>query len=190
MRYEIRIAGTGGQGVITAGLVLAEAGILNGHYVVHTQNYGPEARGGTSVCGVIFSDKEIEYPKTLKLDLLMALNQQACDKNLPDMKPDGLVIVDSDQVQKVQWGKTLKAPISSKAKKTLNNTRTANMLALGTLLAACPLASPNSARKAIARVMSRDIMQSNLSALEQGLKLGRLLQKSLIRREIEDLAEL
>jgi len=189
MRYEIRIAGTGGQGVITAGLILAEAGIFNGHHVVHTQNYGPEARGGTSVCGVIFSDEEIEYPKTLALDLLLALNQQACDKNLPDMKPDGLVIVDSDQVQKVQWGKTLKAPISSKAKETPNNTRTVNILALGTLVAACPLVSPISARKAMAHVMSRDT-KLNLAALEQGLKLGRLLKKGLYRREIEGTAEL
>ena len=176
--------------MITAGLVLAEAGILNGHHVVHTQNYGPEARGGTSICGVIFSDKEIEYPKTFALDLLLALNQQACDKNLPDMKLDGMVIVDSDQVQKVQWGKTLKVPISTEAKETLNNTRTANMLALGTLVVACPLVSPISARKALARVMPRDTFQLNFAALEQGLKLGRLLKKGLHRREIEDIAEL
>lgn len=176
--------------MITAGLVLAEAGVFNGHHVVHTQNYGPEARGGTSVCGVIFRDREIEYPKTLTLDLLLVLNQQACDRNLPDMKPDGLVIVDSDQVQKVQWGKTLKAPILSKTRETLNNTRAANMLALGILVAACPLVSPFSARKAMARVMSPDTLQLNLSALEQGLKLGRLLKKNLHRRDIEGIAEL
>jgi 2-oxoglutarate ferredoxin oxidoreductase subunit gamma len=190
MRHEIRIAGSGGQGIITAGLVLAEAGIFNGHHVVHTQNYGPEARGGTSVCGVIFSDQEIEYPKTLALDILLALTQKACDKNLPDLKSDGLIIIDSDRVEKVQWGKILKVPISSKAKETLNSTRTANMLALGTLVAACPLVSPDSARKAMARVMSPDTVQLNLSALEQGLKLGNLLKKSLIRRDIEDISEL
>ena len=71
MRYEIRIAGSGGQGIIVAGIILAEAGIFQGYHVIQSQNYGPEARGGASVSEVIISDAEIDYPKTLGLDMLL-----------------------------------------------------------------------------------------------------------------------
>ena len=189
MRYEIRLAGTGGQGVILAGLILAEAGVFQRHYVVHTQNYGPEARGGTSVSEVIFSDTEIDYPKTLGLDILLALNQKACDENLPSMKPEGLVIIDSNLVKKVLWGKVVRVPFSRRAQQKFENQKVTNMLALGALVPFCPWVSPRFLRKAVEKRMPRSMVELNLLAFQEGLKLARRLKKSLRFYEIEGAIE-
>ena len=189
MRYEIRLAGTGGQGVILAGLILAEAGVFEKNYVTHSQNYGPEARGGTSVSEVIFSDAEIDYPKTLGLDILLALNQKACDENLPFMKPDGLLIIDSNLVKKVLWGKVVRAPFSRRALQKFKNQKVANMLALGALVPFCPWVSPHSLRKAIEKRMPPDMVELNLLAFQEGLELARPLKKSLRFYEIEGAIE-
>ena len=101
-RYEIRLSGSGGQGLILMGIVLAEAiGIFEGKHVAQTQSYGPEARGGSSKSEVIVSDEEIDYPKAMKLDLLLAMNQKSCDEFYLDLKPGGLLIVDSTFVKQI-----------------------------------------------------------------------------------------
>jgi len=189
MRYEIRLAGSGGQGVILAGFILAEAGVFEKHYVVHTQNYGPETRGGTSVSEVIFSDTEIDYPRTLGLDILLALDQRACDENLPDMKPEGLVIIDSDLVEKVFWGKVVRVPFSGWAQKKFKEQKVANMLALGALVPFCAWVSSRSLRKALNKRIPPGIAQLNLSAFREGLRLARRLKKSLKFYEIEGTIE-
>lgn len=87
-RYEIRLSGSGGQGLIIAGIILAEAaGIYDGKFVCQTQSYGPEARGGASKAEVVISDEEIDYPKAIKPDLLLAMNQKSCDVYFFDLKP-------------------------------------------------------------------------------------------------------
>ncbi len=76
-RYEIRLSGSGGQGLITAAVVFAEAvGVYDGKYVCQTQSYGPEARGGKSKAEVVISSMPIDYPKALELDLLLAMKDQ------------------------------------------------------------------------------------------------------------------
>ena len=80
-RYEVRLSGSGGQGLILAGIILAEAvAIYDGKNAVQTQSYGPEARGGASKSDVVLSNIKIRYPKATKLDLLLALSQEAADK--------------------------------------------------------------------------------------------------------------
>ena len=189
MRYEIRLAGSGGQGIALAGVVLAEAGVLQGHYVVNTQNYGPEARGGSSISEVILGDVEIDYPKTLELDLLLALNQKACDENLCDMKPQGLVIVDSGLVDTALWGKVLRVPLSRRAQAKFNEPRFANMVALGTLVPFCPWVSSRSLSKAMANRTPPKTLQMNISAFQIGLRLGRRLRASVKFEEIEGAIE-
>jgi len=189
MRYEMRLAGTGGQGVILAGIILAEAGILEGHYVTHTQNYGPEARGGTSISDVIFSDAEIEYPKTLWLDMLLALDQKACDNNLPNMKPEGLVIVDSDLVDKVLWEKVIRVPIFQKTREEFKDTKVANMLALGALATFCPWVSPRTLEQAIQSRLPARIAQPNLLALRQGTELTCSLGDSVKCKKFDGIIE-
>ncbi|MGE4561131.1 MAG: 2-oxoacid:acceptor oxidoreductase family protein, partial [Desulfobulbus sp.] len=99
-RYEMRFSGSGGQGLITAAVIFAEAvGVHDGKYVCQTQSYGPEARGGKSKAEVVISDTPIDYPKARRLDLLLAMNQAACDAYYRDLNPDGLLVVDSSLVE-------------------------------------------------------------------------------------------
>lgn len=185
MRYEIRIAGSGGQGIIIAGIILAEAGIFKGYYVIQSQNYGPEARGGTSVSEVIISDAEIDYPKTLGLDILLAFNQRACDENLRDMKPQGLVIVDADLVNSVFWVNVIRVPFSRLSQNQYKEQKFANMLAVGILAPFCPWFSTHSIHKAIAQRMPQGTIQSNLVAFREGVKLGRDLKRNIVFQELE-----
>jgi len=77
MRVEFRLSGSGGQGLLLAGIVLAEAAINEGKNAVQTQSYGPEARGGSSKAEVVISDSEIDYPKATEPDYLLALSNDA-----------------------------------------------------------------------------------------------------------------
>ena len=99
-RTEIRLAGEGGQGMILAGIILAEAAaIYDGKKAVQTQSYGPEARGGASRSEVVISDGEIDHPEVLSADVVVALSQAAYNKFAKTVHPDGLLIVDEDQVK-------------------------------------------------------------------------------------------
>ena len=177
-RYEIRIAGSGGQGIIMAGIILAEAAILDGKYVTQSQNYGPETRGGTSVSEVILSDMEVDYPNAMELDLLVALTQEACDRNLPDMKREGLVVVDSDLVQRVLWGRLATLPFQQIAQKA-GEERAINMAALGAIAAFSTEISSASLKRVMARRLPSAKVAVNRRAFGQALKIARNLRKSL-----------
>lgn len=189
MRYEARLAGAGGQGLVLAGIVLAEAGLQERHYVVHSQNYGPEARGGNSVSEVIFSNEEIDYPKAMGLDLLVALNQRACSENLGDMKEDGLVIVDSATVKKALWGKVIRFPLQREADTTFGDSRVVNVLALGILTPFCPWISESSLEQAISRMFPQHLTEHNTKVYRAGVKNGLELKATTSFHEHEDAIE-
>ncbi len=98
MRKEIRIAGFGGQGIVLAGRILGEAAINSGHKAVQTQSYGPESRGGAARSEVVISDMEVDYPRVMDADMLVALSQPGYDKYSGDLKKSTVVIVDKDLV--------------------------------------------------------------------------------------------
>ena len=81
--WEFLLSGSGGQGMVLAGLILAEGAVMAGKNAVQTQTYGPEARGGASKAEVIISDGEIDYPKVVKPDFLLAMSQDAYSKYAP-----------------------------------------------------------------------------------------------------------
>jgi 2-oxoglutarate ferredoxin oxidoreductase subunit gamma len=134
MRYEIRLAGSGGQGLILAGIILAEgAGIYEGKFVCQTQSYGPEARGGASKAEVVISDIDIDYPKAIEPDVLVALNQKSLDTYMLDVKPGGLLLVDADLVQEAPASRTVAVPFTRIAREQLGRVMVANIVALGAL---------------------------------------------------------
>ncbi|HRW23422.1 MAG TPA: 2-oxoacid:acceptor oxidoreductase family protein, partial [Spirochaetia bacterium] len=94
MRTEFRLSGSGGQGLLLAGIVLAEGAILDGKNAVQTQSYGPEARGGSSKAEVVVSEEDIDYPKATDPDFLLALTTDAY-KAYGKLMGKGLIIVDS-----------------------------------------------------------------------------------------------
>lgn len=91
---EIRLSGSGGQGIITAGIILAEAALYDGLNALQSQSYGPEARGGSSKAEVIISEHEINYPKVTSPDILVSLTQDSYDKYKVGVSAKAIVVLD------------------------------------------------------------------------------------------------
>src|SRR5512135_873519 len=129
-RTEIRLAGEGGQGMILAGIILAEAAAMyEGKQVVQTQSYGPESRGGASRSEVVISDGVIDHPEVLAADVVLALSQEAYTKFARTVRAGGLLIVDEDAVHTPVDFKGVKVPIARIARETTGKAITANTVA-------------------------------------------------------------
>lgn len=170
-RYEIRLSGSGGQGIVTAGIILAEAaGIHDGKFVCQTQSYGPEARGGASKAEVVISDEEIDYPKAVKPDLLLAMNQKSCDTYFFDLKPAGLLVVDATLVKQVPTTRAVSLPFTQIARDALGREYVANIVALGALAALTGVVSLQSLELAILERVPPGTEDLNRQALEAGVE--------------------
>jgi len=173
-RYEIRLSGSGGQGLIVAGIILAEsAGIYDGKFVCQTQSYGPEARGGASKAEVVISDEPIDYPKAIKPDLLLAMNQKACDVYFFDLQPTGLLIVDSTHVKQVPTSKAVEIPFTQIAREKLKNEMVSNVIALGALAALTGVVSLKSLEAAVLARVPPGTEELNTKALEAGIEAAK-----------------
>ncbi|RMF97273.1 MAG: 2-oxoacid:ferredoxin oxidoreductase subunit gamma [Candidatus Schekmanbacteria bacterium] len=171
-KTEIRLSGSGGQGLILAGVILGEAAaIYENKYALQSQSYGPEARGGASKSDVIISDEKIDFPKATKIDVLLALTQKALDKYVVDLKSDGILIVDQDLVKNVpedKCGKLIKVPIIDIARKKVGKVITANIVALGVLVGASGVVSREAIEKAVLARVPAAFKDLNKRALEEG----------------------
>lgn len=175
MRKEICLSGSGGQGLILAGIILAEAaGIYDRFEVTQTQSYGPEARGGASRSEVIISNEKIDYPKIIKSDILLALTQKACDKYVQNLKDDGILLVDSTNVVKMPSfsGKIYQYPITEDALKILGNQLVANIISLGIMVQLTAIVSQDAIKKAVEARIPERIKDLNKRALEHGFQIG------------------
>ncbi len=173
-RYEIRLSGSGGQGLILAGKILAEAAaIYDGKNATQSQSYGPEARGGSSRSEVIISDEEIDYPKAVNIDLLLALTQESCDKYTKDIKDNGILLVDSSFVTKIPSGKfkVHSLPITETAEKEVGRGLVANIVALGVIARLTEVISKESIESAILSRVPKGTEELNLKAFKAGLAL-------------------
>jgi 2-oxoglutarate ferredoxin oxidoreductase subunit gamma len=169
-RYEIRLSGSGGQGIILMGIILAEAiGIYDGKCVAQTQAYGPEARGGSSKAEVVVSDEEIDYPKAMKPDLLLAMNQKSCDEFYPDLKPDGILIVDSTFVRQIPTPQAFQVPFTRIAREKFKREMVANIVALGALTQLTPMVSAKAVEAAVLARVPRGTETLNRDALKAGM---------------------
>ena len=184
-RYEIRLSGSGGQGLILMGIILAEAiGIYDGKYVAQTQSYGPEARGGSSKAEVIVSDEEIDYPEAMKLDLLLAMNQKSCDEFYPDLKPDGLLIVDSTFVAQLPTPKVFQIPFTRMAREKFKKEVVANIIALGALSQLSPIVTPKAIESAVLARVPRGTGKLNRDALKAGMNAAKQAKKAWMKSEV------
>jgi 2-oxoglutarate ferredoxin oxidoreductase subunit gamma len=183
-RYEIRLSGTGGQGLIFAGVLLAEAaGIYDGKYVCQTQSYGPEARGGASKAEVVISDREIDYPKAIKPDLLLAMSQKSCDAYFFDLKPAGMLIVDSTLVSQLPTTRAVAIPFTQIAREKLGKEIAANIVALGAIATLSRAVSLNSLKAAVMSRIERGTEDFYRKALELGIEAARNAMK--LKAELE-----
>jgi 2-oxoglutarate ferredoxin oxidoreductase subunit gamma len=171
-RYEIRLSGSGGQGMIFAGTVLAEAmGVEEGKNVCQTQSYGPEARGGASRSDLVVSQGEIYYPKPLKLDLLLALTQEACDTYFPALKEDGVLVVDSGLVEQLPNHEVHGYPFTELARDEVGTPMVANIMALGAIAALTKVVSKQALLAAVKNRAPQGTEDRNLKAAEIGYGL-------------------
>jgi 2-oxoglutarate ferredoxin oxidoreductase subunit gamma len=180
-RYEIRLSGSGGQGLILAGRILAEAvAIFDQRNAVQTQSYGPEARGGASKAEVVISDGEIDYPKAVKLDMLLALTQLSCTKYYVDLKKGGILVVDSGVVTELPEGdyKIYSAPITDIATERVGKVVVTNIVALGIITRLSGVVSEESVRKAILSRVPQGTEELNMKAFDEGLRVGEELLAS------------
>ena len=172
--YGIQLAGEGGQGVVLAALILAEAAAMyDGKHVAQSAAYGPEARGGLTKSELVISDEEIDYPRVVEADLLLAMNQDACDKYLPMLKKDGVLIVDSVNVERVPDARAHAVPITRIAEEVTGRAVTANVVAVGVIVALSGAVSPGAVEKAVAARAPRGTRELNLQALHAGMEAAR-----------------
>ena len=170
-RYEIRFSGAGGQGLITAGIILAEAAsIVEGKYAVQSQSYGPEARGGASKSEVIISDEPIDYPKATVVDACLAMTQEAADKYANGIKEGGVLLLDSDFVKDEPKGnfKIYKFPITRTAKEEVGREIVANVVALGAMIALTDVVARESGEKAVLSKVPEAFLDLNKKAYSMG----------------------
>lgn len=173
-RFEVRLSGSGGQGLIVAGIILAEAaGIYDGKYVCQTQSYGPEARGGASKAELVISDSEIDYPKAIKPDILLAMNQKSCDAYFLDLKPGGTLIVDPTFVKQLPTTKAIAIPFTQIARSSLGKEMVANIIAMGAVSVITGAVSLAGLEAAVMNRVPRGTEELNRKALEAGIQAAR-----------------
>jgi 2-oxoglutarate ferredoxin oxidoreductase subunit gamma len=175
-RYEIRIGGFGGQGVVTMAVVLGEAAALHdGKQVVQTQSYGPEARGGASKSELVIGDEEIDYPKVLAPDVFVAMSRAAYLEYVHVLKENGILIIDEDLVQvegEIPQGvKIFKIPATRIADKDIGSRQSMNVVMIGAIAAITKAISVEGLKKQLEERWPR-FLKTNLQALELGLKAG------------------
>jgi 2-oxoglutarate ferredoxin oxidoreductase subunit gamma len=172
MRVEFRLSGSGGQGLLLAGITLAEAAIHAGKNAVQTQSYGPEARGGSSKAEVVISDEEIDYPKATDPDFLLALTNDAY-KTYGPMMAKGLIITDTSvTLDPAIKARTVALPILASAAEKVGKKVVANMVALGVLGGLSGVAPKEVLKKAVVARVPKGTDELNVKALEVGLELA------------------
>ena len=174
-RYEIRFSGSGGQGLILAGVIFAEAATIHDNLnAVQSQSYGPEARGGASKSEVIISDKTIDFPKATAIDLQLSLTQEACTKYYKDVKGTGTLLVDEDFVKDVPAGtfKVIRLPIIRTASEEIGKAFVANIVAIGAIAAITGQVSYGAVEKAVLSRVPKGTEDLNKRALKAGYDLA------------------
>ena len=172
--YEVRLAGAGGQGIVLAGLLLAEAAVAAGKNATHAQAYGPESRGGATRAEVIVANGDIDYPCVDRVDFLLALTPEAHERYAAQVKPRAVVLVDGEQVPRdsVSGVTRYALPILATAQRVLGTQVGANLVALGALVALSGVIPSTAMEDAIAFRRPGGNSERALRAFRAGRELG------------------
>ncbi len=185
MTHDTLFAGFGGQGVLSMGMTLAYAGMIEGKEVSWMPSYGPEMRGGTANCIVILSDHKISSPILTRFESVVALNQPSLDKFEQAVRPEGLLIYDSTNIihQPTRTDITVCGIPASRSAAEMKNTRVMNMIVLGAFLELRPVVSFESVPEALRHVLPERhhrLIPLNQQALEHGRDLARQSVQSVV----------
>lgn len=172
---QIRLTGAGGQGLVLAGIILAEAAMREGYNVAVAQSYGPEARLGTSKAEVIISTEKIAYPQVTRPDLLLCLSQEAFEKYSAGLGKTAIALVDSSQIANPTNdfpAGVVALPLQRAAVEQLKSKVVTNVVALGALNVLMKLVSRENLEAAVANRTPEKYRAQNLKALEVGRALA------------------
>lgn len=169
-KKQIILAGTGGQGIILMGIILAKAALLDGSHVIQSQNYGPESRGGASRTDIIISNDEIYYPKVLSADVFLALSQEAFDKYSGYIKDKTTIITDTT-INTPNYCNVNRFNIMEYTYNILKKPMTINMVSLGIVNNITGLATNDSIKRAIEKNVPNGTIEINYYAYLQGYSL-------------------
>lgn len=175
-KFEVRLSGSGGQGVILAAIILADAAIEQGLNAIQTQSYGPEARGGASKAEVIISHDEIYFPKVTKANILLALTQNSYDKYIASLDKDGILIVDDHiKIAGDEPYKVYNLPILRSAQEKFETQMVANIISVGAIYALIgnDVIDKNIMIRSITERVPPVTVEKNIDAFKEGIKLIR-----------------
>jgi 2-oxoglutarate ferredoxin oxidoreductase subunit gamma len=177
MTHELLIAGFGGQGVLSMGMTLAYAGMIEGKEVTWMPSYGPEMRGGTANCIVIVSDETIDSPVVTNFDTVIALNQPSMEKFEHAVKPGGLLLYDATSIiiPPKRTDCTVLAIRAGDEAVKLKNTKVLNMIVLGAFLERTKVLEMPAILKALRKVLPEryhHLLPVNEQALSRGRELA------------------
>ena len=172
-RYEMRFAGSGGQGVILASVIMAEAAVIAGLKTVQSQAYGPEARGGVSKAETVVSREQIWYSKVTLPNFLLALTQASLNAYTRQLAPDAVVMMDDslDCPEHLDPSRVIAIPILRTAKEKVGKAFTANIVAVGAINAALRLFTDEEMMEAVKRHIPAGTEEINKKALDAGREL-------------------
>jgi len=167
--------GSGGQGVITAAIILAEAAVMyEGLNAVQSQLYGAEARGGATRSDVIIADETINYPKVIQPNVLVCLTSEAYAKFSPIIRPGGLLLTDRRYVRTLKKvdARQKELPMFQTVMEKIGKPIVFNICMLGAVIRLTDLVQPDSVMKVLERRIPSGFIEMNREALNLGLSLG------------------
>jgi len=174
-RFEARLSGEGGQGVVMGGAILAEAAILHeGRYAVQSPTYGSRVRGGPTKVDVIVSNDEIIYPRATAINFFLSLAQMAYNKFCSDLTDDAIILVDSNLVSNVTNNdhQVYRFPFVETAKRELGNVVLSNIIALTVTVELTAVVSREALWQAIQARVPQKYLDLNKQAMERGFEIA------------------
>lgn len=174
-RSRFIFSGAGGQGVITAAVILGEAAVLHDNLnAVQAQSYGPEARGGAARAEVIISDSPINFPRVNNANLITCLTQEAYNKFYAAIRPGGLLITDSDRVTTLKKvdARQVELPLYQSAVETIGNPVVLNICMLGAVVNLSGAVQPDSVIRVLEKRLPGKYIDLNRQAFQLGIELG------------------
>ena len=178
MKQSFVFSGSGGQGIMSAGITLAQTAISMGKHATYLPEYGPEQRGGSAKCTVVISDEPIISPLPKCCDNLIVMNEQAYAKFFEDLKPGGILLANASRVKEANDRDDITAilaPVDDIAL-SLGNPKAANIVLLGVLIGATGVVSREAFAKSLEekfKAKKPEVLAMNLQALDQGIALGK-----------------
>ncbi|MBM3313256.1 pyruvate ferredoxin oxidoreductase [candidate division WOR-3 bacterium] len=172
---EIKVSGFGGQGIVRIGMILGKAAALHDNKsATLTQSFGPEARGGACSAQLVVSEQEILYPYLTTPDILIAMSQEAYDKFEPELKEDGILLIEEDLVKPHPARGSIKqyAVAATRIAEKLGNRLYANFVMIGFIVAITKLMPKQALLDAVPGTVPDRLLAKNIEAFNQGFTIG------------------